>query len=102
MYSTSRFQYKRSCAKKQMLGTICNNNTTFLRCNDVNAFHEMASSSSSSNISTAMKRSNWIRNSRGSKLQYANHYSGSSSINNLGYLEGQSGGSGTSIRNKFV
>lgn len=55
-----------------------------------------------SNLSKKMRNSNTINNSLGGKITYGNFaYGGNANINYLGRMEGQNGGSGAPIRNKF-
>ena len=76
---------------------------SFRGCNckrEVGYYHH-ASSTNFSNISTNMQLSHLIKNKRKGKLQYSNYYRTTSSINSLGYFEGQLGGSGVPLRNSF-
>lgn len=77
------------------------NNNKVCQCNK-EELKKFSSQSITPNISNSQRVSQIIRSSIGGRTRFGNYYLGEPSVfNYLGRVEGQPGGSGTPLRNRF-
>jgi hypothetical protein len=103
------YSYKHFTPGKKSIGTkkLINYNTALTEQDVVcNCFTEeykkFSSQSTSSNTSRAQRISQVVQNSVGGSVQFGNYYLGQPVVfNYLGRTEGQPGGSGAPLRNRY-
>ena len=103
MYSYRKFTPggNANCGKLITYAGISNNNPNLKPCSYINS-QITSKSSLTPNISNAVRISRVINNSVGGSTQFGNYYLGEPVIfNYLGRVEGQPGGSGLPLRNRF-
>ena len=103
MYSYRQFTpgSNGNCGKLIRYAGVVNNNPNFKICTYTNNVI-INKSSLRPNISNAQRISRVINNSVGGSTQFGNYYLGEPVIfNYLGRVEGQPGGSGAPLRNRF-
>ena len=103
MYSYRQFTpgSNGNCGKLITYAGISNNNPNFKICTYTNNVI-INKSSLRPNISNAQRISGIINNTVGGSTQFGNYYLGEPVVfNYLGRVEGQPGGSGAPLRNRF-
>lgn len=93
---------KKSEAKKIIKYlSLAGDNNKICQCN-TEELKKISSQSITPNISNAQRISQIIRSSVGGRTHFGNYYLGEPTVfNYLGRVEGQPGGSGTPLRNRF-
>jgi hypothetical protein len=111
MYSYSHFTpgTNQKCGRVITYDTIMNsistdpnNIITYNNCNNNNIKKNSSFQQVSDNLSTKQRQSQIITSSVGGRVQFGNYYLGQPVVANyLGNYQGQPGGSGAPLRNRF-